>query len=188
MIKLYHGTLSNFNQINIRAGKGYKDFGKGFYATSVKRHADSIAKRNRKIATDKDILLCKNKKGRKRVNYTAYRYNLEFDDSCLHNKVLNVKIFNKPDLEWVKFILMNRQCNFTKHNYDIVIGPTADENTVAVINDYIRELHRTNYDNVILQRLLYDLHPENLPKQYFFATEEALKYLQFSNRWRDIIL
>lgn len=188
MKKLYHGTLSDFRKIDINYGNGYKDFGKGFYATSVKRHAESIAKRNKKIAIDRDISLCKSIKGRKRINYTAYRYNFDFDDSCLHSGLLNVKIFNQADINWVRFILVNRQCEFTSHNYDIVIGPTADDNTVAIINDYMNELLSSNYDNTVLQRLLFDLHPENLPKQYFFATEKSLNYVKFSNIWREIVL
>lgn len=44
---LYHGSIYDFNEINVNKGKGYKDFGKGFYATTVARHAESIAKRNK---------------------------------------------------------------------------------------------------------------------------------------------
>lgn len=48
MIKLYHGTLSVFDEIDLSAGKGYKDFGKGFYATAEIKHAESLAMRNKK--------------------------------------------------------------------------------------------------------------------------------------------
>ena len=36
MKDLFHGTTSDFTEINLEEGKGYKDFGKGFYATAVK--------------------------------------------------------------------------------------------------------------------------------------------------------
>lgn len=31
MKKLYHGTISDFSVVDIRRGKGYKDFGRGFW-------------------------------------------------------------------------------------------------------------------------------------------------------------
>lgn len=49
MKDLFHGTTYDFNKIDVTMGKGYKDFGKGFYATSVKSHAENIAKRNKRI-------------------------------------------------------------------------------------------------------------------------------------------
>ena len=34
MRDLYHGTVYDIDEIDVTKGKGYKDFGKGFYATS----------------------------------------------------------------------------------------------------------------------------------------------------------
>ena len=48
VITLYHGTISEFNSIDVLKGKGYKDFGPGFYTTEVKGHAIKIANRNKK--------------------------------------------------------------------------------------------------------------------------------------------
>ena len=45
MKPLYHGTIYEFDEIDVTAGKGYKDFGKGFYATAVPMHAEKLAKR-----------------------------------------------------------------------------------------------------------------------------------------------
>ena len=53
--------------------------------------------------------------------YQAYRYNLEFDDSCVENpKDLKVKVFREADREWVRFVLMNRNSDRNNHDYDIV--------------------------------------------------------------------
>lgn len=180
MKTLYHGSIYDFSIIDLTQGKGYKDFGKGFYATSVKSHADSIAKRNKNFEINK----YKSVKGRKPV-VVAYRYNLDYDDSNLGN--LNVKVFKEANIEWVRFILMNRGCSFTRHNYDIVIGPTADENTVSILNNYKNDLLRTNYAESVLQSLIRDLEPENLPKQYFFGTERSLITLKFHRIRREII-
>jgi hypothetical protein len=40
--KLYHGSLSIFDEIDLSAAKGYKDFGRGFYATAVKKTCRKI--------------------------------------------------------------------------------------------------------------------------------------------------
>lgn len=73
------------------------------------------------------------------------------------------------------------------HDYDIVIGSTADENTVTVINAYKEELIGTDYADEVLERLIKELHPENLPKQYFFGTDVAIKTLRFKNVRREIV-
>ena len=44
MKRLYHGTIYEFDEIDVSAGKGYKDFGKGFYATAIPSHAEKLAK------------------------------------------------------------------------------------------------------------------------------------------------
>lgn len=68
-----------------------------------------------------------------------------------------------------------------------MIGPTADENTVTVINAYKDELIASNYADEILDELIKDLEPENLPKQYFFGTNEAIQKLKFKKNRREII-
>ena len=113
---------------------------------------------------------------------------MEFDDSCLEKPgELNIKIFKNADEEWVRFILLNRNSDKSKHDYDIVIGPTADENTVTIINAYKEELVETNFADDVLRNLINDLKPENLPKQYFFGTNEALKTIRFKNVRREIV-
>lgn len=59
MKDLYHGTIYDIAKINVEQGKGYKDFGKGFYATSVKSHADNIARRNKRIIEVKEAKIKK---------------------------------------------------------------------------------------------------------------------------------
>lgn len=48
MRDLFHGTTYDFNKIDVMMGKGYKDFGKEFYATPIKSHAENIARRNKR--------------------------------------------------------------------------------------------------------------------------------------------
>lgn len=64
---------------------------------------------------------------------------------------------------------MNRKSEYTRHNYDIVIGPTADDETTTIINYYEPMLIKCKYSDEILKQLISELRPENLPKQYFFC-------------------
>ena len=181
---LYHGSTEVFDIIDPNKGKGYKDFGKGFYATAVKSHAESIAKRNKRIKVKKQDKIAEKNKTYKKEVFTAYRYNLNYSENTAG---LKVKIFKSADIEWIRFILKNRKCKYTAHEYDIVIGPTADEETTTIINVYEEELERTNYADEVLLRLISELKPENLPKQYFFANSEAVKTLKFDKIKREIV-
>lgn len=183
-MNLYHGSTYEFRQIDLNEGKGYKDFGKGFYATARKEHADNIAKRNKRILESRyNKQRMFNNKLPKKV-FIAYCYNLVFNENCTG---LNVKIFKNADIEWVKFILINRKNNYTQHNYDIVIGPTADEETTTILADY-EPILKNNMSDEVLNELIKKLKPENLPKQYFFATQRAIeKTLIFRSNWRDIV-
>lgn len=44
-IILYHGTIADFNIVNLRYAKDKKDFGKGFYLTSDINQACTWAKK-----------------------------------------------------------------------------------------------------------------------------------------------
>lgn len=184
MKELYHGSIYDFDEIDVSKGKGYKDFGKGFYATAVASHAESIAKRNKNIVERRQQAIRKNKPESKNEKVIAYRYNLLFDQDTVG---LKVKIFEKADTEWVKFILQNRKSSISTHDYDIVIGPTADEQTTLILNQYEEDLLNSNYDEKILQQLILELKPENLPKQYFFGTKKAIKTLKFGKVRRQIV-
>ena len=182
MKPLYHGTTYDFDEIDVSTGKGYKDFGKGFYATAVPSHAERLAVRNKIIAEKRQSFL-KNK-GIKIQPIVAYRYNLLFSEETAGQ---NVKLFEKADKEWLRFILQNRKCNGCTHDYDIVIGPTADAETTTIINEYYDELEKSGYSDEVCEKVIAELKPENLPKQYFFRTQEAVKTLSFDKVKRQVI-
>lgn len=100
---------------------------------------------------------------------------------------LSVKIFKTANTEWLRFIMMNRKCADCAHDYDIVIGPTADAETTTIINEYFEELESSGYSEDICQKVIEQLKPENLPKQYFFRTEEAIKTLKFNTVKRQVV-
>lgn len=95
MKPLYHGTIYEFDEIDVSVGKGYKDFGKGFYATAILPHAERLAIRNKNIAEKRQRFL-EIKNGIKTLPIVAYRYNLLFSEEMCG---LKVKIFEKADKE-----------------------------------------------------------------------------------------
>lgn len=57
------------------------------------------------------------------------------------------------------------------HDYDVVTGPIAD-NGVAYLLD------RYDEGTISLDQLAHELEFRELNNQYFFGTEESLKYLK----------
>ena len=96
-----------------------------------------------------------------------------FDDSCLKSSELNIKTFPTVSEEWALFILNNRHASRTefRHNYDIVIGPVADDGVVQQLDLYEMQL-------ISLQQLVEALRYRKLNDQYYFGTERSLTYLK----------
>ena len=153
MIKLYHGTNTTFDKVELDKCLPYKDFGRGFYLTTLRTQALARAQNKCTFEGGAPTIL-------------AY----QFDEEELAN--LNVKYFEKPTEEWANFIFANRnKRNKKMHNYDIVIGPVADDGVIASIR-----LYETKVIDLaeFVKRLEY-AHP-NI--QYAFCTERAIALLQ----------
>lgn len=81
-------------------------FWKRFYATAVKSHVESIARRNKNKLEVREASLKRKNPKCKEKKYQAYWYNLEFDDICLDGLTgLKIKVFKIADKEWMCFIL-----------------------------------------------------------------------------------
>ncbi len=46
IITLYHGSIADFDEVDIKKGKPYKDFGQGFYCSETYGQAFGMATRN----------------------------------------------------------------------------------------------------------------------------------------------
>lgn len=153
---LYHGTNVDIDKIDFAKCNPNKDFGQGFFLTDIKEQAFLMAKR------------------RVRINKYGQAVVLEyfFDESCLNDASLNIKIFEKTSEEWARFILENRKSSTTayKHNYDIVIGPIADDGVVF-------QLERFENKMITIDVLVEELSYKNLNRQYYFGTENAISKL-----------
>ena len=105
----------------------------------------------------------------------------ELDERVFKDKDINIKKFDiVPSEEWAQFILNNRDMNFKEidslqcnavNKYDLVIGPVADDDIVALlwqVKDSISTVAE------IVNKLKY----KELTDQYSFHTKRVLKYLK----------
>lgn len=164
--KLYHGSIYDFSSIDLNKGLGFKDFGKGFYLAYNKTQSVNLV--NSRVRYLKNI-------GNKN-NYIKYLYTFETIPANLYN--CNVKIFEDADLDWLDFILACRAVNGTPHNYDIVIGPTADDSTNICLNMYAEGAYGDVASINARRTLLNNLEPENLGTQVFIGTTLGLSILK----------
>lgn len=155
-MKLYHGSNQPIHNIDLSKGKKYKDFGQGFYTTHLPEQAVYWSKR----ISDRFGGIA-----------TVTEFELDMDAALAEG--LNVKIFEKLDKEWALFVMANRKQSGEdfSHDYDIVIGPVADDRMARLFGLYDMEI--IDLDAVVAGLIYKDLN-----SQYFFATERALNYLK----------
>lgn len=80
--------------------------------------------------------------------------------------------FNIPNKLWLDYVAKNRRGKFENIDYDLVIGPVANDDTFPTILLYIDEY--IDADNAIKQLL-----PQKLKDQYTFKTKDSLTLLKF---------
>jgi hypothetical protein len=102
-------------------------------------------------------------------------YTYEFPRDAMDK--LSVKVFDSADKVWLQFVSENRRSSKPIHNYDIVIGPTANDRTNASIQLYFSGAYGQVGTDRAMEILLEVLMPDNLPPQTFFATERAVQFL-----------
>lgn len=109
----------------------------------------------------------------RQLNGTPKVYEFEFNECMLENKELSVKRFDEYTEEWAEFIFANRKNLSAQniHNYDIVIGPIANDKVGAQIRNYVEG--NISFE-LFMERLKY---MKGITFQYFFGTEKAIKYL-----------
>ena len=108
-MKVYHGSSVAVNVPEIRRGRFSKDFGEGFYCTTLLEQAKRWASRKKPSVV------------------SVYEY--------LPSEGLKVLEFTEMTDEWLDFIVNCRRG--ISHNYDIVIGAMANDQVFNYINDYV---------------------------------------------------
>ena len=121
-MKVYHGSYTMIDEIDLTKGELNRDFGRGFYVTNMYEQAEFWAKRKGKKQKDDGVV----------TEFT-------FLESAFTSDYLKTLRFRNYSEEWLDFVVKNRQNDTDKnvHEYDIVEGPVADDAIATRITFYL---------------------------------------------------
>lgn len=151
---LYHGSNVAVKNPRIIVSDRRLDFGTGFYLTSSYEQAARWA----------ELTTLRRGSGEKTIT------SFEYDEACA--ETMNRLVFTEPNADWLRYAANNRTNDNAEDDYDIVIGPVANDRTSPVIAAFFAGIYT---EEETIRRLL----PQKLKDQYAFKTEKALKLLKF---------
>jgi len=155
-MQVYHGSYTEIFEIDLSKSQLNKDFGKGFYVTKYRKHAESWAI-NMAHRFHKEPFV---------TEFTFFERAFEED----RYKVLRFEDYNE---DWLDFVVLNRNPAFTtnQHNYDLIEGPIADDKVQNRINDFL--------DGIITKSdFLIELTYHEKTHQICFCTVNSLQLLK----------
>jgi len=158
---VYHGSNIEILNVQLEKCNKYKDFGQGFYVTTLEEQAERMAKRTVARSGGASIVTI-----------------FDFDETEL--KYLNYKEFKEVDNQWALFIINNRNRFFENfsddlsnhdNKYDVVSGAVANDDIATTF-----ALYRDGFitSEILTERLKY----KKLSNQYSFHTEKAILLLK----------
>lgn len=152
---LYHGSSIAVRKPEVQPLVRALDFGRAFYMTSDFGQASRWAKTT--------VL----RRGDGIATVSSYA----IGNTALAG--LRVLAFDSPSIEWLRFVSRNRNEQIDDSDWDVVVGPVANDNTMPVLNLFFKGAYT---EEETLRRLL----PQRLKDQYAFKTERALACLSFT--------
>jgi len=154
---LYHGSNQCFDVVDLAKSKDKRDFGKGFYTTTIREQAE-----------DWGESLFDRYKG---DGIFIYELELEFA------KELVIKSYDGLSEEWLLMIQKNRTLGGIQHKFDIIQGPVANDKTARTIALYIAGIINTNE---AIERLQYN----QINNQVSLHTPAALSHLKIVRKYQ----
>jgi hypothetical protein len=159
-MRLYHGSNTKIAEIDLAKCRPYRDFGKGFYLTTLAEQAARMAKRTVRL-------------------YGGHPNVSTFEFDANEAESLKMLMFTAVSQDWAQFVINNRLRSFrdftnplSNHDnkYDIVFGPVA--------NDDLALLFRQFSDGIIdLDTLSHGLESKQLNNQFSFHTPAGIALL-----------
>jgi hypothetical protein len=149
--------------VDLKKCRPYKDFGRGFYTTTIKEQAQRMAYRTAR-----------------RFGGKSWVSSFSFDEALFNDSQYKILHFEIPCEEWTVFVINNRNPKFTDiHNvacntdnkYDIVWGPVANDDLIFIFNQYSSGLLPLSY-------LVEQMKFKKLTEQISFHTPRIIKNLQ----------
>jgi hypothetical protein len=161
-MQLYHGTNIHLKNPTIIQPNRALDFGAGFYTTSDIEQARSWA----------HVVVKRSGNGTPLLNV----YTLDKNFISL----LKVKHFETANKEWLNFITEHRLNKHVNDDFDLIIGPVANDSTMPVIQSYITAIQNNDEEqDFFAEFALRQLRSDRLKDQFVFKTELALQQLTF---------
>ena len=154
MSRVYHGSIDEVVNPEIRQPNRSLDYGSGFYTTTSYEQAKRWVERRIK---DKGVAI-------------GYVNIYELDEKLVKN--MKSLFFEKPTEEWVSFVMRNRTERNFIHDYDVVYGPVADDSVYTQFALYEGGI-------ISLPTLIHELKTYKLVDQYLFHTEKSLLAIKF---------
>jgi hypothetical protein len=98
------------------------------------------------------------------------------DDTALGSDLKVKKFPEKACVEWLVFVDANRDRKNVApiHDYDIIIGPIADDGVVLQLTNFREGIYSP-------EQAAEQLQDRYLDQQYYFGTERALRFLHKTN-------
>jgi hypothetical protein len=155
-MKIYHGSIQIVEKPIVVDTQRFLDFGKGFYATSHRLQAERWAsiKQKRSGKTNQAVV-------------NVY----DICEDVFQSKNFQIKRFISANEEWLDFVFNNRKGN-DSHDFDIVIGPVANDTLYATLSLY--EANILTKDETIVR-----LKTHTLFDQISFHNDRVLSELKF---------
>ena len=154
---LYHGGNLAVNKPQLLPHTRGLDFGAGFYLTTNEIQARTFS----------EIIVSRRQTGIPTVSI------YEIDEAAAR-ETLNIAQFPEPNAEWLEFVRDNRLQTYSGKEYDIIIGPVANDRVYPTILALV-------IGQFTVEAALVALKPFKLYDQYCFASKKALSFLKFVN-------
>lgn len=154
-LRLYHGSNCDFSAVDLSKAKDRRDFGKGFYMTTLQRQAQDWAETLFARFGGDGIFV--------------YEFEVELAEE------LSVKQFDGISEDWLNFIRDNRIGGGIQHHFDVVWGAVANDRTNRTLALFVEGIYT-------IEEAMKKLRSNKLNDQISMHTERALACLKLVNK------
>jgi hypothetical protein len=163
-MRVFHGSYTQIQEIDLSKCEIGKDFGQGFYVTKIREQAQFWAERK---GVDNDT--------------QGVVTEFEFNENAFQHFRLKTLQFAGYNDSWLDFVIMNRNTALPQptHDYDIVEGPVADDRIATRIKKYLK-------GGISRQQFLEELRFVKETHQICFCTGRSLQMLNDVAKTKNI--
>jgi hypothetical protein len=150
---IYHGSYIQIKKPEVRISNRLLDYSNGFYTTTDIHQAARFTEKFLRSGNNR-IVNC---------------YEFDYDRAV---KELSIREFTQANRDWLTYVVMNRSGRGIDTDFDIVIGPVANDRVYTVVEAY--ELGDYTADEAIIRLKTF-----KLTDQIVFKSTKSLQYISF---------